>query len=107
MADAVRFIMKQKGFDVFAYVDDFMIVSPKHKAHLAFRTLYDLLTELGLPINPDKCNPPQRSLYILVLKLILMLILSVSQSPKLILFLTNACPFMVKNALAIILFNLF
>ena len=35
VADAVRFIMKQKGFDIFAYIDDFMIVSPKHKAHLS------------------------------------------------------------------------
>ena len=58
MADAVRFIMKNNGFDVFAYIDDFIIVSPKHKAHQAFHALYDLLTELGLPINPDKCSPP-------------------------------------------------
>ena len=57
VADAIRFIMKQKGFDVFAYIDDFMIVSPKHKAEMAFHALYDLVTELGLPINPGKCNP--------------------------------------------------
>ena len=62
VADAVRFIMKQKGFDVFAYIDDFMIVSPKHKAEQAFVTLCDLLMELGLPINPDKCNPPSKVL---------------------------------------------
>ena len=42
---------------MFAYIDDFMIVSPKHKAEMAFHALYDLLTELGLPINPGKCNP--------------------------------------------------
>ena len=52
VADAVRFIMKKKGFDVFAYIDDFMIVSPKHKAEQAFCTLYDLLMELGLPHMP-------------------------------------------------------
>ena len=57
VANAVRFIMKQKGFDVFAHIDDFMIVSPKHQVNLDFRTLYDLLTELGLPINHDIYTP--------------------------------------------------
>ena len=61
-SDAVRFIMKKKGFDVFAYIDDFIIVSPKHKAHLAFHALHDLLSELGLPINPAKCDPPSKVL---------------------------------------------
>ena len=61
-ADAVRFILKQKGFDAFAYIDDFIMVNPKHKAQEAFQTLYDVLQELGLPINPDKCNPPSKLL---------------------------------------------
>ena len=67
-ADAVRFIMKKKGFDVFAYIDDFIIVSPKHKAHVAFHALHDLLVELGLPINPAKCDPPSKVLICLGIK---------------------------------------
>ena len=38
------------------------MVSPKHKAQAAFQTLYDLLQELGLPVNPDKCYPPSKIL---------------------------------------------
>ena len=46
--------MKKKGFQVFAYIDDFILVNPKHKAREAFDMLYNLVTELGLPMNEDK-----------------------------------------------------
>ena len=106
-SDAVRFIMKKKGFDVFAYIDDFIIVSPKHKAHLAFHALHDLLLELGLPINPAKCEPPQKSLYVLESRLILMRIPLVFQNPRLIVFFKNVLPYMAGHALVNMLSNLF
>ena len=62
VADVIRYIMNQKGFQVFAYIDDFILVNPKHKAREAFDTLYNLLTELGLPMNEDKTVPPSSKL---------------------------------------------
>ena len=62
IADVITHIMREKGFQVFAYIDNFILVNPKHKAKKAFDTLYDLLTELGLPMNEDKTVPPSSKL---------------------------------------------
>ena len=62
VADVITHIMKHKGFQTFAYIDDFMFVNSKPKAQQAFDTLTDLLQELGLPMNADKRTPPTRSL---------------------------------------------
>ena len=49
--------MKCKGFKVFVYINDFILVNPKHKVREAFDTLYDLLKEQGLHMNEDKTFP--------------------------------------------------
>ena len=45
---------------MFGYLDDHVLVSDKTNAEVAFRALYDLLLELGLPINPKKVCPPAK-----------------------------------------------
>ena len=62
IANVITHIMKCKGFlQVFAYIDDFVLVNRKHKAREAFDTLHDLLGELGLPMNEDKTVPPMKA----------------------------------------------
>ena len=51
--DALKF-----GCKIFAYIDDFVGVCTKSQGQHYFRILYDLITDLGLPVNPDKVNPP-------------------------------------------------
>ena len=62
VADVITHIMKRKGFKIFAYIDDFILINHKSKAKQAFDTLTDLLQELGLPMNNDKRTPPTRTL---------------------------------------------
>ena len=57
-SDAVAYIMKQKGFEIHCYIDDYIAVVPKEKADIAFATLCETLNELGLPINESKLTPP-------------------------------------------------
>ena len=47
---------------MFAYIDDYILVSPKATADAHFRRLASLLTDLGLPSNPDKQTSPCRTL---------------------------------------------
>ena len=62
VADAISFIMAKENCKTFAYVDDFIGVAPRAVASTHFQKLSDLLTELGLPMNPNKKTPPCRSL---------------------------------------------
>ena len=62
VADAISFIMAKENCKIFAYVDDFIGVAPRAVAAAHFQRLSDLLTELGLPMNPQKKTPPCRSL---------------------------------------------
>ena len=62
VADAIVHIMAKLGCKVFAYIDDFIGVCTRSKGQHYFKTLYDLITELGLPINPDKVDPPTTEL---------------------------------------------
>ena len=62
MADVISHIMKCKGFQTFAYIDDFILVNSKLKAQQAFDTLTGLWQELGLPMNADKGTQPSHSL---------------------------------------------
>ena len=62
VADAISFIMAKENCKIFAYVDDFIGVAPRAVAATHFQKLSDLLTELGLPMNPQKKTPPCRSL---------------------------------------------
>ena len=62
VSDAVTFIMANVGVKMFAYIDDYIIVSSKASGDAHFRRLASLLTELGLPSNLDKQTPPCRKL---------------------------------------------
>ena len=54
--------MKSESCAIFAYIDDFIIVSNKGDAMRHFSKLSDLFDELGLPMNEDKRSPPSRVL---------------------------------------------
>ena len=62
VSDAVTFIMAQHGIKMFAYIDDYIMASPRAYSDAEFQRLASLLTELGLPSNPDKQTPPCRKL---------------------------------------------
>ena len=61
LSNAIVFIMSQKGYHMFAYIDDYILVNESGDAEQAFDSLVDLLNELGVPINQDNCSPPVRS----------------------------------------------
>ena len=61
-SDAILHIMKRHDCKIFAYIDDFVIVSEKGNAMRHFQALFDLFTELGLPMNQNKLSPPTRTL---------------------------------------------
>ena len=56
------FVMAQNEAKMFAYIGDYILISPKVIADAHFRRLASLLTELELPRNPDKQTPPCRNL---------------------------------------------
>ena len=62
MSDAIAYVMAQQGYKMFPYIDDYILVTHTDKALNAFQCLVHLLTELGLPMNPDKLCPPSTSL---------------------------------------------
>ena len=57
-SDAISDAMRRKGHHVFAYIDDYILVSTEDLAQAHFEDLYDLISDLGLPMNPDKKPPP-------------------------------------------------
>ena len=61
-SDAISDAMRHQGHHVFAYIDDYILVSTDDLAHSHFEDLYDIITDLGLPINPDKNTAPTRRL---------------------------------------------
>ena len=61
-SDTITSIMREQGCSIFAYIDDFVIVSNADDAERHFQTFSNLLDELGLPMNPDKRTPPCRAL---------------------------------------------
>ena len=62
VADAIAHIMGKPNCKIFPYVDDLVMVSPRDTANKYFDILADLITEHGLPINPDKITPPSKTL---------------------------------------------
>ena len=54
MSDAVRYIMRRRGFDVITYIDDYLGFGVLSIAEQSFNTLYDMITDLGLTINQKK-----------------------------------------------------
>ena len=61
-SDAIAYIMALQGYKMFPYIDDYILVTHRDRTIAAFRRLVHLLTELGLPINPEKLCPPSTSL---------------------------------------------
>ena len=61
-SDAVIHIMAKEKCHIFAYIDDFILVSEDNDADRHFQKLSALFTGLGLPMKIDKCSPPTRSL---------------------------------------------
>ena len=58
VSDAVTFRLAKKGIKLFAYIDDYILISPKATADQQFAFLASLMSELGLPSNPEKQTPP-------------------------------------------------
>ena len=61
-SDAVSDAMSHQRPRVFAYKDDYLLMSRADLAYSQFQDLSDLITDLGLPMNPDKKIPPTRRL---------------------------------------------
>ena len=62
LSDAIVYIMRLKGYGLVAYIDDYIGIAPAKDAQAQFDYLSDLLTRLGLPMNPDKRVPPSKVL---------------------------------------------
>ena len=60
LSGAIVYIMRWKGYDLVAYLDDYIGIAPAKDAQSQFDFLSSLLTRLGLPMNPDKRVPPVR-----------------------------------------------
>ena len=61
-SDAILYIMRQETCALFAYIDDFIMVSTENDAEHHFQKIFNLFSQLGLPMNSDKVTPPTRVL---------------------------------------------
>ena len=61
-SDAILYIMRRHNCRIFAYIDNFIIVSKENDPEHHYQALFDLFMELGLPMNQDKLSPPTRTL---------------------------------------------
>ena len=62
VTDSVTHLLAQTNYWTCAYLDDIIGVSHPNAANSAFLSLKNLITSLGLPINPDKVSPPTHEL---------------------------------------------
>ena len=58
LSDAIRFIMRSKGYDVINYIDDVIGFGTVSTAKASFDTLQDLLQKLGFQISLKKLVEP-------------------------------------------------
>ena len=58
ITDAIRNILRSEGIVIWNYIDDLFACVEEDKAEYVFRRMYELIEQLGLPINPDKVVPP-------------------------------------------------
>ena len=57
--DSIRYIMTQHGFPhLYSYVDDLIYCGLPSNIYQSFETLLELLTQLGLAINPKNLVAP-------------------------------------------------
>ena len=66
LTQAITQMLKQRGFTVLAYLDDFLIISDTVvQCQVAYQALTKLLRELGFQINWDKAvGPCQRLIFL-------------------------------------------
>ena len=58
LSDGVRYIMRQKGFTIIDYIDDYVGMGVPSVASASYATLTDLMARLGLSISQNKLVPP-------------------------------------------------
>ena len=57
--DGVRYIMRQKGFTIIDYIDDYVGMGVPSVASASYVVLIDLMGRLGLSISQNKLVPPR------------------------------------------------
>ena len=65
ITDFIRFILAKQGIHVFNYIDDIYACCHVDTAEHAFQSLISVITEVGLPMNPQKVFSPTTSLTIM------------------------------------------
>ena len=66
LTQAVRRMMKRRGFLVIVYLDDFLVIGKTEaECQLAYDTLCSLLTDLGFQLSTNKLVPPCQQLIFL------------------------------------------
>ena len=58
LSDGVRYIMRQKGFTIIDYIDDYVGMGVPSVASASYVALMDLMGRLGLSISQNKLVPP-------------------------------------------------
>ena len=58
ITDAIRNILRSEGIIIWNYIDDLFACAEESEADYVFRRMYELIEQLGLPINPDKVVSP-------------------------------------------------
>ena len=58
LSDTVCYIMRQRGFHVIDYIDDYMGFGMPSVVHASFASLFDLMQDLGLTVSDKKPIPP-------------------------------------------------
>ena len=65
ISDAVRFILREQGLSVWNYIDDMFAAVENEGAAEKFNLLCDSISQLGLPLNPDKDQAPSKTMTIM------------------------------------------
>ena len=68
-SDTVRYVMRQGGFDVLNYIDDFLGFGVPSVAKQSFDALFDVMLNLGLTISQKKLVPPSTKAVCLGIKI--------------------------------------
>ena len=58
ITDAIRNILRSEGIIIWNYIDDLFACAEESEADYVFCRMYELIEQLGLPINPDKVVSP-------------------------------------------------
>ena len=61
-SDTILYIMRHHNCKIFAYIDNFIILSQGNDAMHHYQALFDIFAELGLPMKQNKMSPHTRTL---------------------------------------------